>query len=107
MTIKLITFDLDNTLWDVEPVLERAEQAQYQWLQEHRPRLCEQLSLLDLRDFKNNFHRDNPQYDHQIGELRLRALAYSPAACQAITETKLRVGLRSAFDSLYAVASQG
>ena len=35
--IKVITFDLDNTLWDVEPALLRAEQAQQEWLQQHRP----------------------------------------------------------------------
>jgi FMN phosphatase YigB (HAD superfamily) len=28
MTIRVITFDLDNTLWDVEPALLRAEEAQ-------------------------------------------------------------------------------
>ena len=35
--IAVITFDLDNTLWDVEPALIRAEQAQQDWLLRHRP----------------------------------------------------------------------
>lgn len=74
MSIKVITFDLDNTLWDVEPVIVRAELAQYQWLQKHRPRLVEQFSMEQLRDFKNSFYRDNPQFAHQISELRIQAL---------------------------------
>ena len=37
LTISVITFDLDNTLWDVEPALLRAEEAQRQWLSTHRP----------------------------------------------------------------------
>ena len=32
MTIEVITFDLDNTLWDVEPALIKAEDAQREWL---------------------------------------------------------------------------
>ena len=37
MTISVITFDLDNTLWDVEPALIKAEQVQQQWLLQYRP----------------------------------------------------------------------
>ena len=37
MPISVITFDLDNTLWDVEPALIKAEQAQQDWLLQHRP----------------------------------------------------------------------
>ena len=33
--INLITFDLDDTLWDVRPALIKAEQAQNVWLQQH------------------------------------------------------------------------
>ncbi|MGC1952714.1 MAG: hypothetical protein WA970_09110, partial [Gammaproteobacteria bacterium] len=35
MTVKCITFDLDDTLWDCESVLMRAETVLYQWLAEH------------------------------------------------------------------------
>jgi putative hydrolase of the HAD superfamily len=30
MTIKLITFDLDNTLWHTDPIIIRAEEIQWQ-----------------------------------------------------------------------------
>lgn len=35
--IKLITFDLDNTLWDVNPVIKNAEAQLRQWLGTHYP----------------------------------------------------------------------
>src|SRR5690606_28751942 len=39
MSIQLITFDLDDTLWDNRPVIEGAETAMRDWLMEHTPAL--------------------------------------------------------------------
>src|SRR3990167_7133727 len=39
MSIQLITFDLDDTLWDVTPVMQDAEAALRNWLAMHAPRL--------------------------------------------------------------------
>ena len=47
--VRAVAFDLDNTLWDVEPVLERAEARLTQWLAQHCPRIVEQLTLADMR----------------------------------------------------------
>lgn len=38
--IRLITLDLDNTLWDVYPVLRRAEQIFREWLETNYPELA-------------------------------------------------------------------
>ena len=38
--IKLITFDLDDTLWDVRPALEAAEAAQWSYLKARFPSLA-------------------------------------------------------------------
>ena len=35
--IEVITFDLDDTLWDVRPALIKAEAAQNFWLDTHYP----------------------------------------------------------------------
>lgn len=37
--IRAITLDLDDTLWDVGPVIERAERILWSWLGEHYPRI--------------------------------------------------------------------
>ena len=42
MSIRLITFDLDDTLWDNRPVILGAEAAMRDWLALHTPRLAAQ-----------------------------------------------------------------
>ena len=37
MTIRLVTFDLDNTLWDVDTVIHRAEKETRNWIQPRVP----------------------------------------------------------------------
>ena len=54
MDIKVITFDLDNTLWDVEPALLRAEEVQQDWLRRHRPGAVEAYSHGGLSEFKKS-----------------------------------------------------
>ncbi len=39
--IRVITIDLDDTLWDTMPVLKRAEKRLFAWMQEHYPRVAE------------------------------------------------------------------
>ena len=75
MTIKVITFDLDNTLWDVESVISRAEKAQHAYLQQYHPVAATKYSRSEMRDFKNEFYHRNPQLAHQISKLRTGALA--------------------------------
>jgi len=35
--IRALSFDLDNTLWEIEPVIRRAEETLWSWLSEHYP----------------------------------------------------------------------
>ena len=71
--IRAIAFDLDNTLWDVEPVLERAEQCLAAWLQEHCPRLA--LSREQMRAAREELARREPHNAHDVSYLRVTALA--------------------------------
>ncbi len=73
MGIKVVTFDLDNTLWDVEPALIRAERAQAAWLNENRPLLSETYSKLEIREHRMAFWKQHPELNHQISELRIRS----------------------------------
>ena len=71
--IHAIAFDLDNTLWDVEPVLERAEQCLAAWLGEHCPRLT--LSREQMRAAREQLARREPHNAHDVSYLRIAALA--------------------------------
>lgn len=75
--IKLITFDLDNTLWHADPVLIRAEQTLYQWLQTHCPNLTDRYSNDEMHRFKTEVARRNPALKHKVSALRLEALKLS------------------------------
>jgi FMN hydrolase / 5-amino-6-(5-phospho-D-ribitylamino)uracil phosphatase len=71
--VRAIAFDLDNTLWDVEPVLERAEQCLAAWLQEHCPRIT--LSREQMRAARERLARREPHNAHDVSYLRVTALA--------------------------------
>ncbi len=46
--IRAITLDLDNTLWEIDPVIHKAEAALWSWLEEHYPRIPETFSVEDV-----------------------------------------------------------
>jgi putative hydrolase of the HAD superfamily len=73
--VRAIAFDLDNTLWDVEPVLLRAEARLYSWLQEHTPRITQHLSAEQMREARLELARREPHKAHDFTYLRTAALA--------------------------------
>ena len=76
MAIRVITFDLDNTLWDVEPALRRAEQAQRQWLLRHRPGAIDGLDREELEQLRKQVLNSHPELAHQVSALRKRLLQH-------------------------------
>ena len=52
--LRALCFDLDNTLWDVWPVIRRAEQAMYDFLALRYPRVVARLTLEMMRVGQKN-----------------------------------------------------
>jgi FMN hydrolase / 5-amino-6-(5-phospho-D-ribitylamino)uracil phosphatase len=75
MRLRAVAFDLDNTLWDVEPVIARAEAQWMQWLRENCPRLTARLSLEDLRQARARLAMREPHRAHDMTYLRIASLA--------------------------------
>jgi putative hydrolase of the HAD superfamily len=75
MTIRCITFDLDDTLWDCAPVIEGAERRFYHWLTEHYPRICERFSPEGLIEHRKDWFGQNPDLHHDMTHLRKRWLS--------------------------------
>jgi putative hydrolase of the HAD superfamily len=73
--VRAIAFDLDNTLWDVEPVLARAEARLGEWLQLHCPRIVQRLSREDMRRAREELARREPHNAHDVTYLRITSLA--------------------------------
>ena len=59
--IRAVTLDLDNTLWEIDPVIHRAEETLWQWFGENYPRIHERYSANDLIRLRHDVmdeHRD-------------------------------------------------
>ena len=73
--VRAIAFDLDYTLWDVAPVLARAELALHAWLTEHAPRLAASHTSAELRQDREELARCEPHNAHDVTYLRQASLA--------------------------------
>ena len=72
--VRAIAFDLDNTLWDVEPVLAAAEARLGDWLARNCPRIAQNLSSEDMRRAREQLAQREPERAHDVSYLRLTAL---------------------------------
>ncbi len=72
--LRLITIDLDETLWPCAPVIKAAEAAHYAWLTAQAPRLTERHSVESLRDHRRDLMRLRPEIAHDVTALRHAAL---------------------------------
>ena len=79
--VRAVAFDLDNTLWDIAPVIERAEARLHAWLHEHCPRIPERVSLADMRAAREALAREEPHNAHDFTYLRVTALARHAREC--------------------------
>jgi putative hydrolase of the HAD superfamily len=79
--IRAVAFDLDNTLWDVGPVIERAELRLHEWLNEHCPRIPERVSIAEMRAARESLAREEPHNAHDFTYLRLASLARHAREC--------------------------
>lgn len=73
--VRLISFDLDDTLWPCASVIRDAEAVCYAWLQAHAPRLTARHTLDSLRAHRVELAKRQPHISHDFTELRLRSLA--------------------------------
>lgn len=72
--IRTITVDLDDTLWEIHPVIRRAEQRLYGWLHENYPRITERFTPERIREIRKQVverHRDKA---HDLTFLRRTVL---------------------------------
>ncbi|MDH5622320.1 MAG: HAD family hydrolase [Gammaproteobacteria bacterium] len=68
--IRTITIDLDDTLWEIHPVIRRAEQRLYEWLGENYPRITEMYQPEDLRELRTQVIAEFGDRAHDLTFLR-------------------------------------
>ncbi|MEJ2601879.1 MAG: HAD family hydrolase [Gammaproteobacteria bacterium] len=68
--IRALTIDLDDTLWDVAPVIRRAERKLGDWLRQHYPRIPQRFAPADMMALREEVAAANPDQSHDFRFLR-------------------------------------
>jgi 2-haloalkanoic acid dehalogenase type II len=74
IAVRAVCFDLDNTLWDVWPVIVRAEEAMYEFLKARYPKVVAQVTLEMMRAARERVALEHPQKQHDFSFLRQQSL---------------------------------
>jgi len=71
--IAAITFDLDDTLWPLGAVIQKAEIVYYEWLQQHCPAATAEHSIESLREKRLAMLTERPALANDVSEWRRMA----------------------------------
>lgn len=72
--LKAVLLDLDDTLWPIMPVIQRAETVLYDWLKEQAPLLPQRYTIAELRQRRLALMATHPRYQFDLAALRRAAL---------------------------------
>jgi putative hydrolase of the HAD superfamily len=72
--IRAITLDLDDTLWEIGPVIRNAEERLKAWLEQHYPRINQRFSSEEVLDIRRAVTEEFPERSHDLGFLRRTVL---------------------------------
>ncbi len=84
--IRAITLDLDDTLWEIHPVIRRAEQRLYAWLSENYPRITELYEPAELYEVRKQVIVEFADQAHDLTFLRRTVLGRVGAAAGYSTD---------------------
>jgi len=78
MKFKVLTFDLDDTLWECMPVIEQAELKLRKWLDSHYPAITTKYSVDAFFDYRVRISNNLPEFAHDFSYIR-QTLLYNIA----------------------------
>lgn len=70
MGIHCIAFDLDDTLWECHPVIQRAERVLYQYLETNYPKITRAYTFAELTQQRKSFMLQQPEISYDLSQLR-------------------------------------
>jgi len=96
--IKLITMDLDDTVWPCDSVIERAESILMEWLRIKTSRIAANYDVDSLRQHRYKLMEQRPQIAHDLTRVRLTSLrllmdefGYLPSLAEEAMHVFIRV----------------
>lgn len=93
MAIKVLAFDLDDTLWDMRPTLIQAEKVLGSWLSENCPDL--QYDVVSMRQFREEILRAEPSLVADLSLLRKRVIRHALEMSGYSSETAANYSIRA------------
>ncbi len=73
--VKAISLDLDDTLWPIWPVIERAEKVLHDWMGVHAPMAAALFSSPSaLREIRDHMAASRPELKHDLSALRRESI---------------------------------
>ncbi|MEA3149139.1 MAG: hydrolase / 5-amino-6-(5-phospho-D-ribitylamino)uracil phosphatase [Gammaproteobacteria bacterium] len=84
ITPRVISLDLDDTLWPVAPVIAAAEATLLKWLRTHHPRAAHGHDVDSMRAMRADIAARFPEHSHDMTFLRRQALVEQFAAANAV-----------------------
>ena len=79
--IELVTFDLDNTLWETDNVIRRAELASREWMTRRVPEFGERFDTASLWALRTEVVERQPDISHDVSRMRLAVLREAATLC--------------------------
>lgn len=71
--LKLITLDLDHTLWNPDAALERAEARAYRWLAAQSPEFAKHYNQAEIVNYRRALAKQRPELSFRVSGLRVEA----------------------------------
>ncbi|MFT6464784.1 HAD family hydrolase [Halopseudomonas sp.] len=100
--IRLLTFDLDNTLWETESVVAAAEQTLMAWYAEHAPQFAERLDSEARKALRHEVLASDPLLRHRVTDFRIAVMSlgltragYAEEQVQELTQQGFEVFLEA------------
>ena len=72
--IRIVSFDLDDTLWDCAPAIAHAERTLYRWFREHTPRIAAAHDPASLVEFRAQVRQQHPELHGCVTAMRVQGI---------------------------------
>jgi len=103
--IKLITFDLDNTLWAVDPVIKNADIILRTWLKENHPEAAILFTDDAINKIRKKILLNEPLIIYRLTDFRKKTIKHAFLAAD-YTEKNAITASENAFDIFYEARNQ-
>ena len=79
--IKVITFDLDDTLWSIGPVIQQANQRMLEWMQQHTTKFNQTYDDQGINELRDEVMINQPHLCHDLSQIRLALIELGLSRC--------------------------